>query len=194
MAYTRFFQNALFEGPLLQQVIAVIQRDQAEALAIVNARRAAMGNAALAPINEFHLGPGMRTAMPWLSIGIDEGQEDEDAPLVSASEARFSLTLDVGQFDQEMAQMDAADYARMLRTIILSANLQPQNAGPGDAWTTALPIAHETCPLGTTAPNEQCSVKEVFTLTHRYGLAQLQDIEAPVLRVTLGLKFVLIED
>jgi hypothetical protein len=135
MSYTPAF-TALFEAPLLQQVIAVIQRDQVNAIAVVNARRAALGTIpGLGPIREFHLGPGRRTKLPWLAIGADAALPDEDAPLVSADTVHFALTLDVGQFDNEQAQLDAADYARMLRLVILSANLQPQNAGPADAWT-----------------------------------------------------------
>src|ERR1019366_9717775 len=58
--------NAQFGKPLVNQLIAIIQRDQAAALTVVNAARAMDGNQPLGPIAEFHKGPGVRTGWPWL--------------------------------------------------------------------------------------------------------------------------------
>src|SRR5579863_7721981 len=98
MPYTPAY-NALFAKPLLNQLIAIIQRDQAAALAIVNA--------SLAPITEFHKGPGARTAFPWLLLTANSTQFETQAVGTRHSTARVALALDVGQFDQEMAQDNA---------------------------------------------------------------------------------------
>src|SRR5712692_9116310 len=129
--------NALFAKPLLNQCIAIIQRDQAAAVSIVNS--------ALAPINEFHKGPGIRTALPWLTLVVDSIAFDRAAEVFTRHPtSRISLALAVGQFDQEMAQDNAQDYARVLDVVITTASAAD--------WQTALPITHETVPSGTTTP------------------------------------------
>lgn len=185
MAYTPAY-NALFAKPLLNQLIAVIQRDQAAAIAIVNQ--------SLAPISEFHKGPGLRTAFPWLTVGLDDLSFAEEALGTRRYRALVALTLDVGQFDQEWAEDNAQDYARMLDMVITSADLPPQNPGPGSSWEASLPITQETVPSGTTTPNASGTVKEVLVESHRYGLVTLDEIQTPVLRVTLNVKFMLEED
>jgi hypothetical protein len=170
--------NATFSKPLLNQIIAIIQRDQASAIAAVNP--------ALAPINEFHKGPGLRTAFPWLMLGVEGVAFDPNVDHARDSQVRISLALDVGQFDQEMAQDNAADYARVLDTIVTTAS--------GSDWETTLPITHETEPSGMTAPPASGTVKRVFVESHLYGLVTAQQIEIPVLRVTLPLVFHLIEE
>jgi len=170
--------NALFAKPLLNQCIAIIQRDQAAAISIVNS--------ALAPINEFHKGPGIRTALPWLTLVVDSTAFDRAAEVFTRHHtSRVSLALDVGQFDQEMAQDNAQDYARVLDVVITTASTAD--------WQTVLPITHETVPSGTTTPPAAGAVKEVFVESHAYGLVNLPTIDAPVLRVTLAIRFELEE-
>ena len=176
MGYTPQW-NALFAKPLINQAIAIIQRDQAAALAIVSP--------ALSPIGEFHKGPGLRTAFPWLTLSLDGLAFAEDVLGTRQSRPRIALVLDVGQFDHEMAQDNAQDYARMLDMAITTAS---------DAdWATPLPIVQETVPSGMTSPNAIGSVKEVYVESHRYGLVTLEAIETPVLRVTVNLEFELEE-
>lgn len=166
--------NALFAKSLVNQCIAIIQRDQASAMAIVNTN--------LAPITEFHKGPGVRTALPWLMITADGVVFDEDAhPFIRSQQASISLALDVGQFDQEMAQDNAQDYGRVLDMIITTATRAD--------WVMSLPIVHETVPGGMTAPGAVGSLKEVFVVSHRYSQLTAQEIQAPILRVTLALRF-----
>lgn len=176
MSYTPAW-NALFAKPLLNQCIALIQRDQASAIAIVNA--------ALAPIGEFHKGPGLRTALPWLTVSLEGLELSEDVLGTRQSRPRIALVLDVGQFDQEMAQDNAQDYARVLDMVITTATESD--------WESPLPITQETVPAGITSPNAAGSVKEVFVASHHYGVATLDEIRTPVLRVTLNLDFVLEE-
>jgi len=183
MSYTAAY-NALFAKPLLNQLIAVIQRDQAGAIAIVNSN--------LQVINEFHKGPGARTAFPWLTLALDGlAFSEEVAPYPSSGprvwDAHCSLALDVGQFDQEMAQDNAQDYARVLDMIVTSADLN--GSGPYSSWVSVLPIAHETVPSGTTMPNAPGSFKEVFVASQRYSLTTRNEIEAPVLTVTTSVIF-----
>lgn len=178
MGYTPAFPNALFSKPLLNQCIAIIQRDQASAIAIVNP--------ALAAINEFHKGPGLRTAFPWLMLEAQGERFDPGATLLRDSQSRVVLALDVGQFDQEMAQDNAADYARMLDMIIMTAS-------PSD-WESPLPIQHETVPSGMTTPNAPGSIKEVFVESHSFSIVTAQQVATPILRATLSLAFHLTED
>ncbi|HEX5481943.1 MAG TPA: hypothetical protein VFZ08_04885, partial [Terriglobia bacterium] len=95
MSYTPAW-NATFSKPLLNQTIAMIQRDQMAALAAVNS--------SLTPISEFHKGPGLCTAYPWLMLTVERVAFDIGSPSTRSWSARLSLVLDAGQFDQEMAQ------------------------------------------------------------------------------------------
>lgn len=174
--------TALFAKPLLGQTVALIQRDQAAAIAIVNP--------SLNPINEFHFGPGARTAMPWLALSVEQESFDRlDDLNYRAGWVSMRLDLDVGQFDQELAQVNAHDYLRVLDIIVSSA-------GPWPAlqdWTTPLPIMHETAPSGTTTPTEVGAVKEVQVLSHRFSSARLDSYPAPILVATLNLAIRLME-
>lgn len=169
--------NATFAKPLLNQVIALIQRDQAAAIGIVNAQ--------LAPINNFCKGPESRTAFPWLMLTADSTVFDHGALGTRASTAHVAMALDVGQFDQEMAQDNAQDYARVLDMVVTSATLSD--------WEAPLPIVHCTVPAGTTTPPAAGSVKEVFVESHGYSSVTLKEIESPVLNVTVKVQFVLEE-
>jgi hypothetical protein len=177
MGYTPAWPNSLFAKPLLNQIIALIQRDQGSAIAIVNP--------ALAPINEFHKGPGLRTALPWLTLAVDSLTFAPDVLGTRQSFSRIALTLDTGQYDQEMAQDNAQDYARMLDMVITSASESD--------WETPLAITQETVPAGVTTPNASGSIKEVFVESHHYSVVTVDEIQTPVLRVTLNLEFTLEE-
>jgi len=189
MSWTQAY-NAQFAKPLVNQLIAIIQRDQAAALTVVNAARATNGNQPLCPIVEFHKGPGSRMGWPWLSLEIGPTNfERGDDKTTRHQEVRINLALDTGQYDQEMAQEDAQDYARLLDMIITSAGLWPSL---GD-WTTSLPIQHETVPSGTTMPNAAGTVNEVFVESHVPGKVSVPDVEVPVMRITLTVLFELEE-
>jgi hypothetical protein len=189
MSWTQAYQ-AQFAKPLVNQMIAIIQRDQTSALGVINAARAADGNQPLAAIAEFHKGPGPRMGWPWLSLEIGTTNfERGDDKTTRHHEVRISLALDTGQYDQEMAQEDALDYARLLDMIITSAGPWPSL---GD-WTTSLPIQHETVPSGTTMPNAGGTVNEVFVESHVPAKVSLPDVDVPVMRVTLSVLFELEE-
>jgi hypothetical protein len=189
MSWTQAYQ-AQFAKPLVNQLIAIIQRDQASALTVINAARAVDGNQALSPIAEFHKGPGPCTGWPWLYLEIGQTNFNRgDDKGTRHHEVRVNLALDTGQFDLEMAQEDAQDYARLLDMIITSAGPWP---ALGD-WTTSLPIQHETVPSGQTAPNAPGTVNDVFIESHVPGKVSVPEAEAPVMRVTLTVLFELEE-
>lgn len=177
MSYTPAW-NAHFAKPLLNQAIAIIQRDQQSAIEAVNS--------SLAPISEFHKGSGMRTAFPWLLITADKLAFDPTVDNLRRSQAKISLALDAGQFDQEMAQDNAADYAHVLDMIMTSAS--------GEDWTTPLPISHETAPSGMTAPGATGSVKRVFVESHNFEAVKSGQVQTPVIRVTLAVLFEMMEE
>ena len=187
--WTQAYQ-ARFAKPLVNQLIAIIQRDQTGALAVINAARATDGNQPLSPIAEFHKGPGERSGWPWLFLEIGPTNFSRTSDVaVRHHEVRIILALDAGQYDQEMAQEDAQDYARLLDMIITSAGPWPSF---GD-WTTALPIQHETVPSGTTVPNAVGTVSDVFVEAHVPARVSVPGTDAPVMRITLTVLFELEE-
>jgi hypothetical protein len=182
--------NARFAKPLVNQLIAIIQRDQPAALASINAARATEGNQPLCPLTEFHKGPGVRTGWPWLFMEVGSTNFNRDADKTTRHhEVRINLVVDTGHYDQEMVQEDAQDYARMLDMIISSAGPWPSLAD----WTTALPIQHETVQSGTTVPNAGGSVSDVFIESHVPAKISVPGVDAPVMRITLTMLFELEE-
>ena len=177
MSYTPAWPCSQFAKPLLNQIIALIQRDQASAIAIVNPT--------LTPINEFHKGAGLHTALPWLTVSLDALSFTPDLLGTRHSISRVALTLDTGQYDQEIVQDNAQDYARVLDMVMTTASESD--------WETALPISHETVPSGTTTPSASGSIKDVFVESHRYGIVAVDEVQTPVLRVTVNLEFTLEE-
>ena len=189
MSWTQAYR-AQFAKPLVNQLIAIIQRDQTAALAVINAARAADGNQPLSPITEFHKGPGLRAGWPWLSVEIGPtnfARGDDKA--TRHCTVRINLALETGQYDQEMAQVDAHDYACMLDMIISSAGPWPSL---GD-WTTPLPIQHGTAQSGMPAPNAEGTVNEVFVESHVPAKVSVAEVDVPVMRVTLTVLFELEE-
>ena len=177
--------NARFGKPLLNQLIAIIQRDQAAALAIVNAARETDGNPALPAIEEIHKGPALYTGFPWLTVALASEAFDPSVDHYRHSGPRLRLVLDSGQFDQEATQEDCADYAWLLDMIVTTAS-------PRD-WCTPLAIVHETMPSGMTVPNATGSVKRVFVEDHIYGKVDAQGRDTPIMRVEIPLLFELFE-
>lgn len=168
--------SARFGKPLLNQLIAIIQRDQAAAISIVNPE--------LAPIAYFSTGPATRTSLPWLTLAADSTVFDGEASGSRKSVTRISLALDVGQFDPQMALNNAQDYARMLDMVITSASASD--------FETPLPIC-DPAGEGWTSPPAAGSVKDVFVESHNYSSVRLKEVEAPVICVTLNVQFVLEE-
>lgn len=168
MAYVAAW-NAAFSKPLVNQAMAIIQRDQNAAISLVNPL--------LAPINEFHKGPASRTAFPWLTLSPGQTEFDPASPETRSWSTALTLLLETSQYDPEMAQDNAQDYARVLDIVLTTASCAD--------WTTALPVVHETIPSGITAPPAAGSVKNVFVKSHRYGQVTHAGIEIPVMLAEL---------
>jgi hypothetical protein len=182
--------QARFAKPLVNQLIALIQRDQVSALAVINAARAVQGNPPLCPITEFHKGPWEARAWPWLYLGIGTTTFNRNSDkTVRESECRITLALDVGQYDQEMAQEDAQDYARLLDMVITSAGPWPSLSD----WTAALAIHHETVPYAVTTAPPAGTVNDVFVESHIPSQVSLHGGEAPIMRISLTVLFELEE-
>lgn len=165
---------AKFAQPILDQLIAIIQRDQAAAISNVDAT--------LDPINEFHKGPGPRLQLPYLTLAVDSTgfvQEDWD---VRHSVSRIALHLDVGQFDQEAVQARAQKYARVLDQIITTSAYRDLTD-----FTTALAYTYPAGVAATTSPPAVGAVKEVFVLSHSYSTVVFQELTTPLMRVTVEL-------
>jgi len=188
VAYSFVFSSS-YAAPLIDQLMAIIQRDQASALGIVNADRAAKGNQPLEPIKEFHKGPGARMAMPWLTFAAGPVAFDRDkSQQIRKGVVTISLVLDTGQFDQEMAQDNAHDYARMLDGLISTSWEKSQGTDSTLDWKEplpALPIAHETRPQGVTAPPHGLSVDALWITDHTPGTVTAEGYDKPVYRVVI---------
>jgi hypothetical protein len=180
----QFVWNSAAQKAAINQMIAIIQRDQTDALAIINADRAAAGNDDLEPIAEFHKGAAARTALPWLSFGAGVAPFDRESQQLRKADFTVSMVLDVGQFDQEMAQDNGIDYARMLDGIIGASWKQT----PAD-WVTALPIDHESVPSNLTAPPAGLSYSWVFVAGIAPGVVTLDGYDKPVFRIVVPVLF-----
>jgi hypothetical protein len=177
-----FAYSAQFSKPLLLQTVAIIQRDQAAAIAAVNS--------SLNQIAEFHFGRGPRTALPWLAITADGPRFIENDDLsYREGHAILTLDLDAAPIDQETAQQNAHDYARILDMILTSAGPFPSLAD----WTTVLSVIHPTAPSGSTSPNAVGTIKDVMVLDHKYTAASAEGYSSPLVRASLNVRFHLIE-
>jgi hypothetical protein len=163
--------------PGLNQLIAIIQLYQAQAIAAVNPD--------LPIIYEFHKGPKMRTAFPWLTLGFDGITFGEASQGTRSQMQSFELILDSGNYDSEYAQDQAIDYMRVLDQIIMS--MSQQNKFLTD-WETALPIQQETVPSGITIPYTQGSVKEVFIEHESQSAVDAPDQEVPIMQIMMRIR------
>ena len=165
-------------GPVLNQMIALIQKYQVPAINSIDPN--------LAPIQEFHKGPKWRTAFPWCTFAYEGTSLEENSEQTSLQHITTVLTVETGNFDTEYAQEVAINYGRILYLIIMSM------AGPPPSyvdWETAQPIVQETVPSGITVPFNQGTVKEVFVESMSQSLVLREDSETPVIQVSLHIRF-----
>lgn len=169
---------ALLAKPALNQCIAIMQKYSATAIAQVNPD--------LPPIYEYHKGPKWRTSFPWVTIAYEGTEFDEASEQTRSQKLEIVVTLESGNFDSELAQDQAIDYLRVLDMIF--SNM----AGPPPSyndWESALPIQHETVPSGMTTPFTTGSVKEIFIEHEEQSLVLREEIETPVIQVSLRIRF-----
>ena len=134
--------QATFAKPIVDQLIAIFQRDQQSALDIVNATRPA--GRPLGPFAAF-----LKEATPiqnWPALVLVAQQVDFD--LVSDIDLRsetlnFYCAMALMGTDPEWLAEDAMDTLRVVDLVLASAPLVD--------FYTPLPISHTTVPGGTTA-------------------------------------------
>jgi hypothetical protein len=146
--------QAKFAKPLVNQLIAILQRDQQAALDIVNAARPA--GRALKPFAAFYKEAGTVQNWPALVLVAQEVAFDSnsDADLRTQT-LRFICAMAITGTDPEWLAEDALDYLRAVDTVLTSAPL-------GDFYS-ALAIDHRTVPDGQTTGLDP-SVSKVLDL------------------------------
>lgn len=166
--------NAKYVKPLIEQVIAIIQRDQAAAVPLVNA--------SLAQIAEFHKGPVTPVASPWMYLSGGAIEFDQASVDTRHYRARIQLALYNAHMDPELGQDLIFDYGRLLDMILTTAPISDFTAPLSFTWPPGAAV-------GTTAPPAAGTVKEVFVEAHDYGLVRVEGIDAPLWRVVLTVLF-----
>jgi lantibiotic modifying enzyme len=168
--------NAQFAKPLLNQIIALIQRDQAAAIPMVNS--------ALKPINEFHKARLARVAFPWLLVWISQNVMDVESDHTRTQDIDGHVAVEVGYIDQENAQDQAHDYARVIDMIVESA--------VSADWETSLPITFKGT-QSMTVPPVPGSVKRAQVVAHHVDAIMVEGYTNPAVRATITIKFLLEE-
>lgn len=134
--------QAQFSKPLVNQLIAIFERDQQAALDIVNADRPP--GRTLKPFAAFHKEAAPIQNWPALVLVAQEiafdGSSDAD---LRAETLRFFCAMAITGTDPEWLAQDAMDYLRAVDIVLTSVPL-------GDFYTP-LPINHRTVPSGQTA-------------------------------------------
>ncbi len=177
MPYTQRY-NAKYVKPLIEQAIAIIQRDQAAAIPLVNA--------SLAQIAEFHKGPVTPVASPWMYLSGGAIEFDQSSWDSRHYRARIQLALYNPHMDPELGQDLIFDYGRLVDMILTTAGPPPSLAD----WTT--PLSFTWPPGGAsqlTGPPAAGTVKEVFVESHDYGLVRVEGIDVPLWRVLVTVLF-----
>ena len=146
--------QAGFAKPLVNQIIAILQRDQQAALEIVNAARPA--GRALKPFAAFYKEAGTVQNWPALVLVAQETAFDAVSdPDLRTETLRFICAMAITGTDPEWLAEDALDYLHVVDMVLTSAPL-------GDFY---LPLAtdHRTVPEGETAGLE-ASVSKILDL------------------------------
>jgi hypothetical protein len=137
--------NARYQGqfakPLVNQLLAILERDQPAALDIVNAARPA--GRALKPFAAFHKEAAPIQNWPALVLVAQEVTFDAASdPDLRTQTLRFFCALAITGSDPEWLAEDAMDYLRAVDIILASAPLAD--------FYTPLPLNHRTVPGGQT--------------------------------------------
>ena len=156
--------QAQFAKTLVNQLIAILQRDQQAALDIANSARPA--GRALKPFAAFHKEAAPIQNWPALVLVAQETafNEDSDADLRSQS-VRFFCAMALTGTDPEWLSEDAMDALRAVDTVLTSAPLID--------FYSALPITHTTVPGGTTTPLDPTVSKVLDLRVTRHDLGAL---------------------
>ena len=160
--------NATFARPLFDQIIALIQRDQAAAIQIVNP-------AITDPIAQFHKGFAPRVQLPHMTVWAHGSSFALEAQLARRSTSDISVAVEVGSYDQELAQELAWDWARIIDIILTSATAED--------WWTALPVTYfDQATPSQTAPPAQGTLHAVLPLQILVDTALVEGMDKPLVR------------
>jgi hypothetical protein len=160
--------SATFAKPLLNQIIALVQRDQAAAIAIVNP-------AITDQIVQFHKGFAPRIQLPHFTVWAGGSRFSLEEQLARRSTSDITVAVDVGSFDQELAQELAWDWARIIDMIITSA-------APEDWWTPLSITYFDQANAAETSPAAQGTLLAVLPLQIRISTALVEGMDKPLVR------------
>ena len=134
--------QAGFSKPLINQLIAILERDQQAALDIVNAGRPP--GRELKPFAAFHKEAAPIQNWPALVLVAQETSFDQDSDAdLRTQTLRFFCALGITGTDPEWLAEDAMDYLRAVDIVLTSAPLSD--------FYIPLSINHRTVPGGQTA-------------------------------------------
>jgi hypothetical protein len=155
--------QAQFAKPLVNQLIALLQRDQQAALNLVNAHRPP--GRELKPFAAFHKEVVTVQNWPALVLVAQENAFDANSDVDLRTQAvRFICALAITGADPEWLSEDAMDYLRAVDIVLTSAPL-------GDFYTP-LSINHRTVPEGETAglDPDVSKILDLRVLRHDLGV------------------------
>ena len=156
--------QAQFAKPLVNQLIAILQRDQQEALDAINAARPA--GRALKPFAAFYKEAGTVQNWPALVLVPQETAFDADSDdALRTQSIRLIAAMAITGTDPEWLAEDALDYLRAVDRVLTSAPL-------GDFYL-ALTIDHRTVPGGQTTPLDPSVSRPLDLRVTRHDLGVL---------------------
>ncbi len=154
--------QAQFAKVLVNQLVAILQRDQQSALDLINAQRPA--GRALKPFKAFHKEAAPIQNWPALVLVAQANEFDADSDSdLRSQRVNFFCALALTGTDPEWLSEDAMDYLRAVDIVLTSAALAD--------FYAALPIAHSTVPGGTTTPLDPVvsKVEDLRVTRHNMG-------------------------
>ncbi len=179
MMTTRY--QAQFAKPLVNQLIAILQRDQQAALDVVNSTRPP--GRALKPFAAFHKEAAPVQNWPALVLVAQEISFDSnsDADLRTQT-LRFFCAMAITGTDPEWLAEDAMDYLRAVDIILSSAPLAD--------FSAPLAIHHRTVPGGMTAGLDPANARLLDLRIVRHDLGALVSRRGGVLARGPQIEFV----
>ncbi len=134
--------QAQFARPLVDQLIAILQRDQQAALDIVNAMRPS--GRALNPFTGFYKEAAPVQNWPAVVLVAQSTAFDPNSDIGLRSETvKFACSMAITDSDPEWLAEDAMDYLHAVDMVLTSIQFSD--------FYTPLPITHTTAPSGMTA-------------------------------------------
>lgn len=178
MPYTPRWQ-AKFARPLLDQVIALVQRDQLDAIGALAAQ--GIVDAGLKIINEFHTARMARVAFPWLLVWVSANQMDVESQQTRHQAIELYVAVESGYINQEDAQDAAHQYLAVIDSII-------ETADETDGFELSLPCKLTNKPSFNTAPWPVGTVKRVQVTGHTVDAIAVEGYDNPAVRATVHVR------